>query len=150
MWNGWGFIDYGEICNNITSFNSDICQIELNSATFDCVYSVSVIEHMHSHQRKILWNRIGQWVKDSGILLLTLDLIPNTNLLWNYCEGNLVDSSEHGDIDMIHKEVKNDGFVLDDFKVLRLSSDSMTDIAFLCFKKLANDNIIVTSHKDTM
>jgi len=140
-WNAWGFFDYGSIQNGITSLNKDICTIQFTDGLFDCVYSVSVVEHMHSQSRRDMWRRMSHWVKDSGMLILTLDLIPKTELLWNYCEGKLVEKCEdHGDVKAVQDELVKEGFELYERKILRLPPESMTDIALLCFRKVKKDD----------
>ena len=65
----------------------------------DIIYSVSVLEHM----RRVQWEgwlaRCRDWLVSGGRLILTLDLIPGTDLLWNRSEGGEVEASEtHGNV----------------------------------------------------
>jgi ABC-type polysaccharide/polyol phosphate transport system ATPase subunit len=137
-WNGWGFFDYGALHNGIASHNKDITEVTFAADTFDCVYSVSVLEHMSAQSRRDMWHRVNAWLKGSGLLILTLDLIPKTELLWNFSEGRLVEASdEHGDIKAVQDELAKEGFALEDCKVLRMPPESMTDIALLSFRKNA-------------
>lgn len=137
-WNGWGFFDYGQLNDNIASLNRDICDIEFSAEQFDCIYSVSVLEHMSAESRRAMWGRMSPWVKESGLLLLTLDLVPETECLWNYCEGKLVEQSDlHGDTKAVEAELNKEGFGLDECKILRMAPESMTDIALLSFRKCA-------------
>lgn len=135
-WNGWGFLDYGTLNHDISSYNKDIGAVDFSAEIFDCLYSVSVVEHMPAQSRREMWCRIGKWAKPFGRLILTLDLIPKTDLLWNYCDGKLVEQSDvHGDIESVQKELSLEGFVLEECKVLRLTTESMTDVALLSFIK---------------
>lgn len=135
-WNGWGFFDYGQLNDNIVSLNQDISNIEFSAEKFDCIYSVSVLEHISAESRRAMWARMSPWLKESGLLLLTLDIVPKTELLWNYCEGKVVEQSDlHGDIKAVREELAKEAFNLDNCKILRMAPESMTDIALLSFRK---------------
>jgi hypothetical protein len=136
-WNGWGFLDYNQINKNICSYNIDISQANFDPQTFDFVYSVSVIEHLSSNTRKQLWKKIYDWSKPSGNLLLTIDLIPETNYLWNFESGREVeDIKTHGDIDCLVNELQNSGFFKVSTEVMRGYKDSQpTDLGLLHFTK---------------
>ena len=89
-WNEWGYCDYSHLHVNIRSHHVDALTF-VREAPFDAVYSVSVIEHMPRAHWITLLTRCRQWLVDGGRLILTLDLIPGTDLLWNYSEGREVD-----------------------------------------------------------
>jgi len=135
-WNEWGFLDYSFFCRNILSMNENIIATNFQNEYFDGIYSVSVIEHMPAYERKQLWPRLSSWLKKSGILLLTVDLIPDTDLLWNYSSGNLVEESElHGDLPSMLNELAMAGFLIKETAFLRAIPKSRTDIALLRFSK---------------
>ncbi len=135
-WNGWGAFDYSAISNNISSLHKNVLSAELKEKSFDCIYSVSVIEHMTANDRRDLWSRIEKWLKSDGILLLTVDLVPNTHRIWNACQGKVVETEEeHGDLDNLIEELTKRGLKLIVSKFLRDLPDCRVDVAMLHFAK---------------
>jgi len=131
-WNEWGFYDYGRCNGNVTSINADIFIADLPADSFDVIYSVSVIEHVPASDRRKIWGKLKQLLKSSGVLLLTLDLIPGADLLWNYSGGHLVEDIEkHGSMDSIKDELAFCGFTIDEMTFLRAYRESRTDVALL-------------------
>jgi 2-polyprenyl-3-methyl-5-hydroxy-6-metoxy-1,4-benzoquinol methylase len=97
-WNEWGYFDYGRLHAGIRSYHTDALSFD-PTAPFDAVYSVSVIEHMLRAHWEELLSRCRQWLIEGGRLILTLDLVPGTELLWNYSEGREIEPPAlHGDI----------------------------------------------------
>ena len=112
-WNGWGYLDYACLDSNITSMNDDVLSVRFADNSFDCIYSVSVIEHVPASVRRQVWNRVGQWLNSSGVLLLTVDLFPGTDRLWNYDQGKVVEPfEEHGGLTMLEEELDQGVFKL--------------------------------------
>jgi 2-polyprenyl-3-methyl-5-hydroxy-6-metoxy-1,4-benzoquinol methylase len=134
--NPWGFLDYSEVHSNISSFNQDILHTEFENGSFDCIYSVSVIEHMPRHIRREVWNKVSHWLRPGGALLLTVDLVPNTEDLWNLAENIQVDpEGEHGSITSISDELAKNGLRLVSCDFLRGIQGSRVDCAFLHIEK---------------
>jgi 2-polyprenyl-3-methyl-5-hydroxy-6-metoxy-1,4-benzoquinol methylase len=97
-WNEWGFYDYGRHHPNLRSHHLDALVFEPDMP-LDVVYSVSVIEHMPRATWQAILARCRRWLGRNGRLLLTIDLIPGTQWLWNYSEGREVEPpARHGDI----------------------------------------------------
>ncbi|MCD6476962.1 MAG: sulfotransferase, partial [Candidatus Aenigmarchaeota archaeon] len=135
-WNGWGFLDYNQLNKKVISLNCSLYEANFNNNMFDYIYSVSVIEHIPKKERIYLWKEISRILKKEGGLLLTIDLIPNTNFLWNYCESGLIESpQEHGTVEELIKEIKTNSFELLYYNVVRNIKNSKTDCAFLMFRK---------------
>ncbi|MGI0011582.1 MAG: DUF4214 domain-containing protein [Nitrosopumilaceae archaeon] len=138
-WNEWGFLDYSELNQNITSINYDIERTDFPNNYFDYIYSVSVIEHIKASIRRIIWKKIGNWTKSEGILLLSLDLIRGTNNILNWGDHN-VDIEEvdlHGSLRDIEKEIIGEGFELIDREIFRdFPHYIKVDVAFLSFRKI--------------
>ncbi len=135
-WDGWGYFDYGELSDNIISYNEDIFSINLSSDSLDCIYSVSVIEHLPVATRRSMWPIITELLIKKGTLLLTMDLVPNTYSLWNYCQGEIVDSVDaHGDIEVIKEEIDIAGLTINDCNYLRNLPDSKVDVVLLSITK---------------
>ena len=108
-WNEWGFLDYSSLDPRISSLNIGFESNKISE--LDVVLSVSVIEHLPSEVRKRWIEKASEQLVLGGLLLLTVDLIPFTNRLWNYSQGELVDLEEsHGSIDDLLSEIKGYGF----------------------------------------
>jgi len=130
-WNEWGFLDYKNIDPKIQSFNEDVTRFT-PVAPYDAIYSISVIEHMPRSEWEKTLKLTSSWLKPEGQLILTLDLIPNTDDLWNRSEGKTVDTdSEHGTLADIHKTLSEVGYAIQDSFVKREIPYSKTDVAFL-------------------
>jgi len=135
-WNGWGYLDYGELNNSLISYNKDIAFVRLAANSFDCIYSVSVIEHLPAATRRSIWPVLSEALIDNGTLLLTIDLVPGTNILWNYCQGDIVDSFDnHGDVETIKQETSLCSLELKECRFLRNLAGSPVDIALLKISK---------------
>ena len=67
---------------------------------FDGVYSVSVIEHIPSAQRRLLLADIAARTRLGGTVVLTIDLVRGAEHLWNRNLGIVVeDPALHGTLD---------------------------------------------------
>jgi len=134
--NEWGFLDYSIKNKNIQSINSKIQLLDFPTNYFDYVYSVSVIEHLSKTERLEIWEKISAWTKRGGNLLITVDLIPDTENLRNYSEGEIVEEiGIHGNVTDLKKEICNNGFEIKDCKFLRNVPESRSDSVFMSFKK---------------
>ena len=97
-WNEWGYHDYAHAHPHLRSHNLDALSFEPKEP-LDVVYSVSVIEHLPRTAREAMLARCRQWLGPGGRLLLTIDLIPGTQNLWNFSEGREVEPpSVHGNV----------------------------------------------------
>lgn len=136
QWNEWGFIDYSIIADEIISLNKDILSVDFEKQSFDLIYSVSVIEHLSSKTRIEIWKRVSMWLKQNGTLLVTLDLVPDSNQLWNYNMGKQVEATElHGDLATIEKELIQNKIRIIKQNFARNLTDSRTDCVLLkCIK----------------
>ncbi len=138
-WNEWGYFDYSSINKNISSIHDDILAVHFESNTFEYIYSVSVIEHMSASTRRQLWNRVVKWLSRNGELLLTIDLFPGTDQLWNYCQNQIVDTNvEHGDLKILEEELSQIGLKLTQKKFLRNLPNFKVDVAMMCFVRSDN------------
>ncbi len=111
-WNEWGFYDYGRDHPNLRAHNVEALSFAPD-APFDVIYSVSVIEHMPRETWEATLGRCREWLGVDGRLLLTADLIPGTELLWNYAEGREVEPPHvHGDTEALISWLERLGFTL--------------------------------------
>lgn len=130
-WNEWGYLDYSRYRTNIQSLNIDFQKFR-PSELFDVIYSVSVIEHLSRKDRKNIIKKSACILKKGGELLLTVDIIPNTNKIWNMSEDRQVESSNlHGEIINLKKEIRRSGFEIISEKIQRNIPYSRTDVLYL-------------------
>ena len=130
IWNEWGYLDYSKFNPLISSFNADMADIDLGES-FDVVYSVSVIEHMPASMRRAVITKMAENCKIGGEIILSLDLIPGTDDLWNLSEGNIVDAKGHGTVKDVKSELRKAGFELNEEHILRDTQYSRTDVLYL-------------------
>jgi 2-polyprenyl-3-methyl-5-hydroxy-6-metoxy-1,4-benzoquinol methylase len=135
-WNEWGFLDYSTISDgNILSLREDASSVVLSEEQ-DLIYSVSVIEHLPAKVRRAIIANAFRLLKKDGLLLLTLDMVPNSNKLWNLSEGKKVESSWlHGTLKSILRELKRKGFKVLSYKTQRNIYKSRTDVAYIVAQK---------------
>lgn len=136
IWNDWGYVDYSLYSPRIHSHQVDASALTLPLASLDCIYSVSVLEHVPSATRRIIWERCYEWLREGGSLLLTFDLILGTTQLWNQIEGQQVETSQlHGSVETIQSELELLGFRLVESMYIRELPTSRVDTAFLRLEK---------------
>ena len=130
-WNEWGFLDYSIIVPTIKSYNLDVLKYHPQKK-FRVIYSVSVVEHMP----KKIWERViklaAKWLRSGGRLIITLDLIPGTEFLWNISEGEEVENiDQHGSLNDFRDMLRKNNLIEKDFKIVREIPSSRTDLALL-------------------
>ena len=86
-WNEWGFLDYSAADLASRSWNCTLDGLP-SEELFDGIYSVSVIEHIPAKARRSLLGDISKRTRTGGLVVLTIDLVPGTDDLWNYNRGN--------------------------------------------------------------
>ena len=127
-WNEWGFLDYGNIDGTIRSHNC-LMQDMQGAGPFELIYSVSVIEHIPAEARRAVLAAMKENLVPGGRLLLTLDLIPNTDQLWDLSEGVRVDEGlPHGTIADFLAELAALGFTVTEQTLFRAIEGSRTDL----------------------
>jgi 2-polyprenyl-3-methyl-5-hydroxy-6-metoxy-1,4-benzoquinol methylase len=130
-WNEWGFYDYARVHPNLRSHQMNACSFE-PEFPLDAIYSVSVIEHMPRATWEAILARCRRWLPKNGRLVLTIDLIPGTESLWNYSEGNVVEPvSVHGNIGDLIRCLDGLGFTPLESFVSEKVPKSRTDLFFI-------------------
>jgi SAM-dependent methyltransferase len=130
-WNEWGFFDYGQLHPNLTAHHCAIGDFK-TSDTFNAVYSVGAIAHMPRTVREDALQRCSALLRPGGVLLLTADLIPSTDFIWNFSEGREVETPEqHGTIDDVSRQLTLLGFQINEARVHRMVPKSRTDLLFI-------------------
>ena len=128
-WNEWGFLDYGLLHPSITSYNLSVTDFEPGEK-YDAIYSVSVLSHMPSPLRKAMLKRCRDWLKPGCRLMKAIDLIPNTDWLWNKGGSNET-PEQHGTFQTVEGELNSLGFAISESRTQRNVRKSRTDLHFL-------------------
>jgi hypothetical protein len=111
-WNEWYFLDYAAAGLASRSWNCTLDRVP-SRPFFDGAYSVSVIEHVPAEERRALLADISARTRTGGLVVLTIDLQPGTDDLWNYNLGVQVDDpSDHGTLQSVVEECSAVGLEL--------------------------------------
>lgn len=130
-WNEWGFLDYSILNNDIQSHNIDFLKFK-NRKFYDFIYSISVIEHIPKTNRLKVLKNASKLLKKGGKLLLTIDLFPKTENLWNLSEDKEVEPIEvHGTVNTFKNELKKYGFEIVQEDIQRTIPSSRTDVFYV-------------------
>jgi 2-polyprenyl-3-methyl-5-hydroxy-6-metoxy-1,4-benzoquinol methylase len=130
-WNEWGFLDYSLLDPRVISVRAPYEKWH-DMSTFDCIYSVSVIEHLPRATQAVWIAGFKRQLKAGGLLLLTVDLVRDTNQLWNLCEGKAVeDPAIHGEFVTLLDELCDAGFEVESTEIQRNIPDCRVDVGFI-------------------
>lgn len=129
QWNEWGFLDYSQFHSHIQSINAPFEEAEINRS-IDVIYSVSVIEHLLTVNRKIWLKRMHSLLKPGGRILLTVDLMAPGDELWVFAEGKIVEQN-HGTFRTLFKEIEDEGFCVDNAQILQAIPGTRVNIAMI-------------------
>jgi len=130
--NEWGFLDYSVFNSRITSYNKLLERNTFKHSSFDYWYSVSVIEHIPSEDRREILFIIKCLLKNRGEIFLTVDLAKNTELLWNFNQGLKVESEQvHGTLYDIRSEITKLGFDIKELRIIRTPKEERVDTALI-------------------
>jgi 2-polyprenyl-3-methyl-5-hydroxy-6-metoxy-1,4-benzoquinol methylase len=130
-WNEWGYYDYARLHPNLRSHNIDALAFDPGSP-LDAVYSVSVFEHLPRATWEAMLACCRRWLVKKGRLLLTIDLIPGTQNLWNYSEGREVEPpGVHGNITDFLNHLRAVGFTTSESFTRQSIPHSRTDLLFV-------------------
>ncbi|MFM9025277.1 MAG: class I SAM-dependent methyltransferase, partial [Planctomycetaceae bacterium] len=136
-WNEWGFLDYATLQPAIRSVHGDAADLDLPNGSCAAVFSISVLEHVPAATRRRMWPRFAEWLAPGGLLLLTVDLMPGTEHLWNRAAGREVESLDvHGDLDALTVELAAVGLVPAERVDLGGLPGMRTDVTMLEFTKV--------------
>ena len=133
-WNEWGFFDYATLHPNLTAHNSAIENFK-PWHRYDAIYSVGAIAHFPSSIRDRALRNCWAWLKPGGRLVLAVDLIPNTDTLWNL-GGSEETPEQHGTCGDMEQGLRTLGFSIAESRILRrVDNWSRTDLYFLVANK---------------
>jgi len=130
-WNEWGFFDYRQLDPKVKSHHCTI--IEFTPADhFDAIYAVCVLAHMPRATWKETLRRCREWLRPGGKLVLTIDLIPASDFVWNFSEGVEVEPLlVHGTVREVLHHLASSGFQVNQARTLRTLYNSRTDLLLI-------------------
>lgn len=138
-WNEWGFFDYGALSPRLTSHHCDVTEFT-PAGEFAAIYSIAALAHTSRSVRENALRRTYDWLLPQGFLLLTIDVIPSTDFIWNRCEGQEVEPPiQHGTINDVLDQLCLLGFRVEESRVMRTVYKSRTDLLFIACRKRADE-----------
>lgn len=130
--NEWGFFDYSALDSSVQSYNQALDESTFEQESLDVWYSISVIEHMPAFVRRAIFKIMIDSLKNGGKLFLTIDLVKDSNKLWNMAEGKIVeDENEHGTFESFINELEELGFEKEEKEIYRMPKEERVDIAMI-------------------
>ena len=131
-WNDWGFFDYRTLHPNLAAYNCSILDFEPSHA-YDAIYSISSIAHFPSAVREQTLRNCAAWLTAGGRLILAIDLIPESDILWTGGSGEL--PAQHGTYHDVVDQVRSLGLSITETRILRKVHRSRIDLFFLVAEK---------------
>ena len=136
-WNEWDFLDYGSVGLANRSWNCTLDELPRRPPS-DGIYSISVIEHVTAAARRSMLGDISARTRPGGLVVLTIDLVPGTDKLWNL---NLLveveNPARHGTIHDVVLECAALGLELFRQEIVRDWGSSRVDIGLLALRRSA-------------
>lgn len=137
-WNEWDFLDYGSAGLANRSWNCTLDKLP-RRPPWDGIYSISVIEHVPAAARRSLLRDIAIRTRPEGLVVLTIDLVPGTDELWNLNLGVEVENpAHHGSLDDVVAECAAIGLEPFRQEVVRDWGSSRVDIALIALRRSAS------------
>lgn len=108
--NEWEWLDYGRWC--ITTHRAGMENSLYGDGELDLAVSVSVIEHLPAETRRQSLGELGRQVKSGGRVVITVDVLPGTEQLWNRVVDEVEPLDEHGTVTDMLDEARRAGLHL--------------------------------------
>lgn len=134
-WDEWGYLDYAAAGHARHSWNTTLERIP-PGLRYDVVCSVSVIEHLPAEARRQLLSEARDRLHHGGLLLLTVDIVRGSDVLWNRVMGAEVeDPSLHGTFPSLLAEVTSLGMSVLGAGPVRGWGDVQVDIGLVVARR---------------
>ena len=134
-WNEWDYLDYGRAGLAHRSWNCTLDKTP-RRPLFDGAYSISVIEHIPAEDRRRLLAEMAARVRAGGLVVLTIDLVRGSDILWNRNRGvEVEDPRVHGTFDDIVAECAAVGLELFQRETVRQWGDVEVDIGLMAMHR---------------
>ena len=108
--NEWDFFDYGRWA--VRTERAGIEDSVFTPASLEVAVSISVIEHLAAEQRRSGFVRLADALVDGGLCVLTVDLLSDSDFLWNRVEQVIESPDVHGAIEDVVAEAEAAGLRL--------------------------------------
>jgi 2-polyprenyl-3-methyl-5-hydroxy-6-metoxy-1,4-benzoquinol methylase len=129
--NEWGYLDYGRAGLARASYNATLDTLPAD-CSYDVVMSVSVVEHLPGPVRRELLAEAVRRLRPGGAVVLTVDITPGTEALWNRSEGAEVEPVDvHGDFSDFLEELRTVGLSVIGSEIVREWGDGPVDIGLV-------------------
>lgn len=129
--NEWGYLDYAKAGLATESANCEVADLDENEL-FAAAYSVSVVEHIPADDRRRLFADVAKRIEPGGWLVLTVDIVRETDELWNRSSGEVVDPDGfHGSFSDFIEEIRAVGLTPVETEIIRDWGDEPVDIGWL-------------------
>ena len=133
-WNDWGFFDYATLHQNLAAHNCSITEFK-PLHIYDAIYSNCAIAHFPSPVREETLKKCWLWLKPGGRLILAVDLIPDTDTIWNL-GGSQETPEQHGTYHDMEQQIRSLGFMITESRIQRrVDRWSRTELYFLVARK---------------
>lgn len=131
-WNGWGFFDYASLHPNLRSIQCSAEDFVSPGVLYEAIYSAGMVAHLPARARAQVFGNCSRMLSPGGALLLYVDLVPRTELIWNRCAGAEVEGQEvHGSKSTVLQELAAAGFDVNGVDIVRDVSATRTDILMI-------------------
>jgi SAM-dependent methyltransferase len=120
--NEWQWIDYGQW--GIKTFKAGMEDRIFDEGSLSVAISVSAIEHMAAETRRQSIREISRAVRSGGLVVLTIDVLPDAKHLWNFAVDEIESQEVHGTIDAFVDELQSSGLVLISREACPMKGDS--------------------------
>jgi SAM-dependent methyltransferase len=107
----WEWTEYSRF--GVRSIRAGMEEAVVPPGSLGFALSVSVIEHLPAEVRRKGLARLAEALEPGGVLVLTVDLFPDSSDLWNRCLGETVEARhEHGTAERLIAEAAAGGLEL--------------------------------------
>ena len=120
--NEWQWVDYAKW--GIKTFKAGMEDRLFDEGSLSVAISVSAIEHMPAEIRRQSILEISRAVRKGGLVVLTIDVLPDGKHLWNFAVDEIEPEEVHGTVDAFVEELKGSGLVLISREACPMKGDS--------------------------
>jgi hypothetical protein len=107
----WEWTEYSTF--GVRSVRAGMEEVVVPPGSLGFALAVSVIEHLPAEVRRQGLARLAEALEPGGLLVLTVDLFPESSHLWNMCLGETVEARhEHGTVERFIAEAAAAGLEL--------------------------------------
>jgi hypothetical protein len=130
--NEWGSVNYTQW--GIKTFRAGMEDQLFDADSIGVAVSVSVIEHLRADVRRRAIRALARAVEPSGLVVLTVDVVPGSSKLWNRVIDEIEPPSVHGTIEDVVQEAAVCGLTLQ-FSASCPISNSESSVVGMSFRK---------------